>query len=150
MSPLFKKLNLGTRTQICVLNAPASFEPELTALKGVAIKRSLTKPTDFAIAFAVTQAELDRASAALTAAAAEDAVLWIAYPKSSSRNYHCEFNRDSGWPVLGAAGFEPVRMVAIDDDWSALRFRRAEHIKTMKRESSRAISKAGKAKAKKN
>ena len=38
-------------------------------------------------------------------------------------------NCDSGWPVLGAAGFEPVRMVAIDADWSALRFRRVEHIK---------------------
>ena len=30
-------------------------------------------------------------------------------------------------------GFEPVRQVAIDEDWSALRFRRAEHIKTMTR-----------------
>ena len=35
--------------------------------------------------------------------------------------------------VDGAAGFEPVRMVAIDEDWSALRFRRAEFIKTMTR-----------------
>ena len=34
---------------------------------------------------------------------------------------------------MGAAGFEPVRMVAIDEDWSALRFRRAEFIKTMTR-----------------
>ncbi len=40
-------------------------------------------------------------------------------------------------------------MVAIDEDWSALRFRRAEFIKTMKRDASHALSKAGKARAKK-
>jgi len=34
---------------------------------------------------------------------------------------------------MGKAGFEPVRMVAIDEDWSALRFRRVEFIKTMNR-----------------
>ena len=34
---------------------------------------------------------------------------------------------------MGEAGFEPVRMVAIDEDWSALRFRRAEFIKNMTR-----------------
>ncbi len=36
-------------------------------------------------------------------------------------------------------------MVAIDEDWSALRFRRAEFIKTMKRDPSRAGSGQGKA-----
>ncbi len=34
---------------------------------------------------------------------------------------------------MGKAGFEPVRMVAIDEDWSAVRFRRVEFIKTMNR-----------------
>ena len=34
---------------------------------------------------------------------------------------------------MGDAGFEPVRMVAIDEDWSAVRFRRVEFIKTMNR-----------------
>ena len=45
------------------------------------------------------------------------------------------------------AGFEPVRMVAIDEDWSAVRFRRAEFIKTMKRGAEHAISAAGRARA---
>ena len=68
-------------------------------------------------------------------------------PPGTSKKYKCEFNRDSGWLVLGAAGFEPVRMVAIDDDWSALRFRRVEHIKKMARNPDGAISTAGKSKA---
>lgn len=70
-----------------------------------------------------------------------------AYPKGSSKRYTATINRDKGWARLGAAGFEAVRMIAIDDDWSAVRFRRAEFIKTMKRDKEWAMRAAGKAKA---
>lgn len=143
-SVLFKKLNLGTHSLIHVLNAPPSFEPELARLKDVSIKRSVTGPVSFGMAFVITQAGLNAASKALAAASIGDAIIWMAYPKGSSRKYHCEFNRDFGWAELGNAGFEPVRMVAVDEDWSALRFRRVEHIKTMIRAPARRISTAGK------
>jgi len=133
MSALFKKLNLKDQTTIHVLNAPASFEPELAALKGVTVKRSVAGTSTFALAFAITQAELDAVSKQLAAACAGDAVLWMAYPKGTSRKYKCEFNRDSGWVTLRAAGFDTVRMVAIDPDWSALRFRRVAHIGNLTR-----------------
>jgi hypothetical protein len=147
MTPLFKKLNLGTQTTIHVLNAPRSFEPELAALEGITVKRTISGNCLFVMAFVVTQAELNSACSKLAKACAGDAVLWMVYPKGTSKKYKCEFNRDSGWPALGAAGFEPVRMVAIDEDWSALRFRRVEYIKTMARSPQGAISTAGKRKA---
>jgi hypothetical protein len=62
-----------------------------------------------------------------------DPIVWIAYPKQTSKKFRCEFNRDTGWESLGLLGFEPVRQVAIDEDWSALRFRRVGNIKTMTR-----------------
>lgn len=144
LSPLFKKLNLGTHTEIQVLNAPASFAPELAALHDVTVKKSIGSPCHFALAFVITQAQLDAASTRLVAAAADDGILWLVYPKASSKRYRCEFNRDCGWKLLGAAGFEPVRMVAVDEDWSALRFRRVAHIKTLTRSARNAISSAGK------
>jgi hypothetical protein len=147
MTPLFSKLNLALHTTITVLHGPASFEPELAALKGVKVVRTIKGKVAFAIAFVIRQTELDRVSAALTKAADGDAIIWIAYPKGTSENYTCEFNRDSGWTVLGNAGYEPVRMVAIDEDWSALRFRKVDHITTMKRDPRGAISKAGKKRA---
>ena len=73
-----------------------------------------------------------------------DPIVWVAYPKGSSKNYRCEFNRDTGWDRLGTHGFEPVRLVAMNEDWSAPRFRRVDQIKTMTRSS--AITKAGQAK----
>jgi hypothetical protein len=131
MTPLFKKLNLGDRTVIHVLDAPPSFASELDALEGVTVKRTLAGRSGFAMAFVVTQAQRDAASRKLARACEGDAILWMVYPKGTSRKYRCEFNRDSGWEVLAAAGFETVRMVAVDEDWSALRFRRAEHVPSM-------------------
>ena len=74
-----------------------------------------------------------------------DAVLWCAYPKA--RRYRCAFTRDSGWAAMGAAGSEPVRQVAIDEDWSALRFRRVEHIARLRRDPARALTATGRARA---
>ena len=129
-SPLFKKLNLGMHREIVVLNAPDSFEAELEQLKGIKILRDPKKPTaiQFGLAFATTQTQLDRASTFLSAASEGDTVLWFAYPKGTSKRYTCEFNRDAGWSVIRDAGFDSVRMVAIDEDWTALRFRRLEYV----------------------
>ena len=133
MSPLFKKLNLGNQDLIHVLNAPESFERELAALSGVIVKRTLSGSSVFAMAFVITQMDLDSVSNKLVKAAKDDAILWMVYPKGSSKMYKCEFNRDSGWHVLRDAGFDSVRMVAIDEDWSALRFRKVAYIKNSKR-----------------
>jgi hypothetical protein len=132
---VFEKLNLKDQKRIVVLNAPESFEPELAALKGVAVIRKIESgaPIEFMLAFVTKQPEVDKLAKRAGAAAKGDAVVWFAYPKGTSKKYKCEFNRDSGWAGMGAAGFEPVRMVAIDEDWSAVRFRRVEFIKTMTR-----------------
>jgi hypothetical protein len=63
--------------------------------------------------------------------------------------HRSDINRDSGWDVMGQAGFEPVRQVAIDEDWSALRFRRVEFIKSMTRRESSTLTKQGKARTRK-
>jgi hypothetical protein len=128
ITPLFKKLNLGTHGTIHVLNAPASFDAELAALDGVDVKRTLRGATQFVLAFAVTEAERDAACRQIVKAAEGDAIVWMVYPKQTSRTYKAEFNRDSEWTILRDADFDTVRMVAIDTDWSALRFRRAAFI----------------------
>jgi len=130
----FEKLNLKDQAEIVVLNAPASFEPELKSLKGVTVRRD-AKGGDigFSLAFVMTQKEVDTLVPQVAKRAKGDAIVWFAYPKGSSKKYKSQINRDNGWAVMGTEGFEPVRMVAIDEDWSALRFRRVEFIKTMNR-----------------
>jgi hypothetical protein len=43
----------------------------------------------------------------------------IAYPKAN----RADINRDSLWPIVVEFGMRPNGQVAIDDVWSALRFR---------------------------
>ena len=147
MTPTFAKLNLKDHTRIAVLNAPASFEPDLAALHGVTVVRDVADAGElgFALAFVTRQREVDSLGKAIAKSAKGDAVVWFAYPKGSSKKYKSEINRDGGWKVLGTAGFEPVRMVAIDADWSALRFRRVEFIKTMTRAKEHRMSPGGQA-----
>ncbi len=130
-SALFDKLNLTSQRRIVVIDAPPSLEPELAKLSGVEILRDVRKVAgaDFVLAFATSQARVDALSRALAAATVGDAVVWFAYPKGTSKRYQCDFNRDTGFDAIRAEGFDSVRMVAIDDDWSAMRFRRVAHIK---------------------
>jgi len=148
MTAIFAKLNFKQADAVYVIDAPESFEPELAELSGeTRIEHSLDGVTGatFALAFATKQHEVDAFADAVAQATEGDVLVWIAYPKGTSKTYTCEFNRDTGWASMGAHGFEPVRQVAIDADWSALRFRRVEYIASMKRRF--AMTEEGRAKA---
>jgi hypothetical protein len=131
MATIFEKLNLKDHQEIVVLNAPESFEPELARLPVITLHRHLASVAEagFFLAFVTRQSEVDALAPQVAARAKGDAIVWFAYPKGTSKKYRCDFNRDTGWDVLKAAGLDTVRAVAIDEDWSALRFRRKEFIK---------------------
>jgi hypothetical protein len=116
VAEVWGKLNLKDQTAILVVNAPPSFESQLKALDGVTVKRrpADVKSFDFSLAFVTRQKEVDDLAKVVAKKA------------------------------KGDAGFEPVRMVAIDDDWTAMRVRRVEFIKNLTRPESFALSKEGK------
>ena len=150
ISNIFKKLNYKPVREIIILHPPDSFQPEIKEImKETKVISSCDKVTgiDFILAFGTRQEEVELFAAAIQEKLRGDAIVWFAYPKGTSKKYKCEFNRDNGWSSLGAIGLEGVRMVAIDQDWSALRFRKLEYIRSMTRSFS--ISKQGKEKIKK-
>jgi hypothetical protein len=146
MSNVFAKLNLKDHKKIVVLNSPDSFESELAGLKGLEIIRDLKKAKDlaFSLAFVTTQEQVNALAPEIARKAEGDAILWLAYPKGTSKKYKSQINRDKGWNALGQEGFEPVRMVAIDQDWSAVRFRRVKFIKNLTRAKEYRLTERGK------
>ncbi len=78
--------------------------------------------------------------AATLAARADDVIaryergrrLWFAYPKKSGR-LKSDIDRDRGWEPLAAHDLLPVTQVALDADWSALRFRYRDEIAKLTR-----------------
>ena len=132
MATIFDKLQLKDQQDILVLHAPQSFEPELARLPAITIHRHIESVPQirYALAFVTKQSEVDALAPHIAARAKGDAIVWFAYPKGTSKKYTCDFNRDTGWASLKKLGFDTVRAVAIDEDWTALRFRRKEFIKS--------------------
>ncbi len=150
---LFKKLNYKEQGSILALNYPDSFESELASMENATpVFRNLQDtgaPLEFVIAFGKTLEEVQSLTRSIGPRLGEDAVFWFCYPKQSSKKYTCEFNRDNGWQVMGEFDLEPVRQVAIDEDWSALRFRHVDNIKKLTRRERMALTQKGKARTRK-
>jgi hypothetical protein len=138
--PLVRKLNLGDRTAVLLVDAPPESAPLAAALEG---QVTLAAPADAALLWATRRDRVQEVLPELNAALSGDAVLWICYPKGRSKRYTADFNRDTIADVPGAFGFVPVRQVAIDTDWSALRFRRSQFVRTVPR--AKAVTEAGRA-----
>ncbi|HVT69822.1 MAG TPA: hypothetical protein VHF26_18870 [Trebonia sp.] len=78
---------------------------------------------DAVVAFARNQAELAAVAGPVVEAARQDRLAWVAYPKGGRLG--TDLNREILAGLLTAQGVQPVRQVAIDETWSALRFRPA-------------------------
>lgn len=151
---LFKKLN-HKEQHIIIIHSPAEFKEEMDAIKkaghdvkSVALSDvKQLKEITFILSFVQTKSEVEKIINAIDKKLVQDAVVWFAYPKGTSKKYKAEINRDNGWDALGKNGFDTVRSVAIDADWTGLRFRKNEFIKVMKRNPALALSEKGKTRA---
>jgi len=149
MTPLFKKMNYKNQDRIVVLNHPVEFNTPYEEMK--AFTKMSTRASgeiEFVLLFAENQKALNKLFAKVKDKLVDDVALWISFPKKSSKKYTSDINRDQGWEELGNADFESVKIIAVDEDWSALRFRRVKHIKEIKRSDKMVLSKAGMAKKK--
>jgi hypothetical protein len=127
MTDLMKKLNWKGHTPVALLHTPLSFAAECAALAAEAEVHNQPQAGvayPFGLTFAVDLAELALRAPELVAATTTDAILWFAYPKQTSKNYNSDLNRDLCWKFLEPFGLEPNRQVAIDDDWSAMRYKK--------------------------
>lgn len=143
MDAVFKKMNFKNHEHILVLNAPDSFQENLNNMIGLTTFYHSINEIDkvgYAVIFVTQQQEIDILAPQIAEKLEGDALVWFCYPKKSSKNYTCNFNRDTGWQIMGSLNLEPVRMVAIDKDWSALRFRNVKYIKKITRRASMALT----------
>jgi hypothetical protein len=123
MDEILRKMNYKTGTAV-VMGAPAEFGPTLAVWKRecpVAFAFAEEKP-GFLLVFADSVRAFEAAVKPALARTSPSTVLWIAFPKKTSERYSSDLNRDVVWKLMEPLGFSPARNVAIDGDWSALRF----------------------------
>lgn len=139
---LLKKLRFNTGFKAQIINAPLCFTALCDAVHAATIHNPSPSESSvsFCLAFVHNQAELQQIVPALLQNLQGDALLWFAYPKKTSPLYQGDLHRDTGWQLLGQTGFEVVTQVALDQDWSALRFRHVRFIKQLKRDPKRRLT----------
>lgn len=133
MDKLLAKLNYKGQQRIAVMNAGEIFSASLeNELKGVQIDKIIDQrfPYEFMIIFVRFVCEVELIAPNALHNLTSDGVLWFAYPKKTSKKLSSDIDRDHGWEVLIDRGFDKVRLVSLDDDWSALRFRNVRFIKS--------------------
>jgi hypothetical protein len=133
MKTLLEKLNYKGQKRIVVFNAEKNFKlAPYREIKDIQIDNEidLRYPYNFMIIFVRKIQEVEEITPVVLHNLAVDGILWFCYPKKSSTNYSSEIDRDHGWKALNDLQFFGIRLVTIDDDWSAMRFRNINYIKT--------------------
>ena len=106
------KLLLKRGMTIAAVNAPAGI-PDLGP------RAKSVKDADAVVVFAAKAKEV-----AVPKAVPQRARLWVCYPKAGKLG--TDLSRDTLWPLMEKRGYEGVRLVSIDDTWSAMAFRPKE------------------------
>ena len=127
-TPLVKKLRIPPGQRVLKMNPPPGYMDELGDLPdAVDVVHAPEGTFDFVHLFVKNVAELDSLGPTAIEAVKNDGLLWVSYPKRSSK-VETDITRDVGWDLMTQAGLRPVRRVSIADVWSALRFRPVDRV----------------------
>lgn len=132
LSALAKKLRLLSNHDVALLNAPAGISEQLRPGPRTVVTELPPNETFDAVLLFVNNAdELRRLGAGAVHATRAGGLLWISYPKGGPARGATDLPATPLWvqrDVLGeitsVTGYKPVSFVAIDGDWTALRFKR--------------------------
>ena len=133
MKELLKKLNYKGNNRIAVINAEPQFLRAVSKeLKNVITDNEIDQrcPYEFIIIVVKSSSEIRHFAPMALHNLTADGILWFFYPKKSSGLHSSGLERDKGWDPLNNLGFYGIRMVSVDDDWSAMRFRNIKYIKS--------------------
>ena len=128
-SPLPKKLQIKPQSRVLLLGAPEGLSAALGPLpEGASLSSAARGRFDVVLLFVTMAKELEKGAPKAIGALEEGGVFWVCYPKKSS-GVETDLNRDCEWKPVIDAGFGPVAQCAIDDSWSALRFKLESTVK---------------------
>jgi hypothetical protein len=133
MKELLTKLNYKGHRRIAVINAEEKFFRAVAKdLKDVITDNDIDQrcPYEFMMLFVKSVADVEQLAPVALHNLTADGILWFCYPKKTSKKFSSDLERDRGWKAMNDAGFFGIRMVSVDNDWSAMRFRNIRFIKS--------------------
>lgn len=121
-NPLIKKLVIKPNNRLAILNAPQGYRDLLGALPdGVQASDQLEGEFDVIHAFFIKKADLEPQINTLKNHLKSGGILWVSYPKAGKLG--TDLKRDPLYELMKQYGIEANQQIAIDDNWSAMRFK---------------------------
>ena len=121
-TPLPRKLGIKDGFRAYLVRTPEDVRSELgRALGSCDVQRQLKGPLDFAIVFTDSRSELAKDFKRLAQELAPAGMLWVSWPKKSS-GVHTDLDENSVRDIGLAAGLVDVKVCAVTDIWSGLKF----------------------------
>ena len=122
-----EKMQIKPQARLLFVNPPEGYLLRMGDLPAGAslLAADSTENADLIQVFVKDRVELLAALESLPGRLSKNGALWIGYYKATSQ-FKTDINRDSIWPIATSYGLQPVRQIAIDEDWSALRFKLIE------------------------
>ncbi|HEU4508820.1 MAG TPA: hypothetical protein VFR78_11315 [Pyrinomonadaceae bacterium] len=121
-TPLAKKLGIKEGSRIGLVNAPKNFASELGELpEGATFVKRMTNSLDIILFFVLKERELARNFSRLAQNLVANGMIWIAWPKKSS-GVATDLSFDSVQRIGLDAGLVDVKICAVDETWSGLKF----------------------------
>ncbi len=121
-TPLPKKLGIKPGVRLYLSTAPTEVQKELKAsLADCEIVADLKGPLDFAMIFTKSTAELTREFKRVEKTLAPAGMLWVSWPKKSS-GVSTDLDENKVREIGLAAGLVDVKVCAVTDVWSGLKF----------------------------
>jgi hypothetical protein len=119
---LVQKLGIRKGDAIAIVDAPAGYEGTLGELpEDVKVSSAAKGELDFIQLFARTRERLEVELPRLKEKLRRDGMLWVSWPKRSSK-LETDLDDSAVREVGLANGLVDVKVCAIDESWSALKF----------------------------
>jgi hypothetical protein len=120
-TPLAKKLGIVAGSRVVPRHAPKDFRGLLAPLpENVTFGTRVTASTDLVHLFSADADELERELRALRAAIRSDGVVWVSWPKKSSK-VPTDITEDTIRAIALPLGFVDIKVCAVSDVWSGLK-----------------------------
>lgn len=127
-TPVARKLGMNPGMRALIIAPPPGYLKLLSPLPdGLTVSSRAGGMYPFVQVFATRLSEISRIAEKLSKHAAPNALVWISYPKKTSKTGG-DLSRDLIREAMSITGWRTVSIVAIDEVWSALRFRPAGQV----------------------
>lgn len=118
-----QKMFVKEGMRLLFVNTPKGYQADFHLPKGGKVVKASAAPVEFIQVFVANEKELKAQLPKLKKLLAPNGRLWVSYLKGTAKT-KTDINRDTVHAYGKTVGLDGVSLISLDDDWSAMRFKK--------------------------